>query len=196
MTPTIQPQEESGAEALAGSARILVAGVGNIFLRDDGFGPEVVRQLAADPLGMPEGVRVVDYGIRGIHLAYDLLTAVDALILVDTVPATEARAGTHEDSSVPGSIRVMRVRAEDLDGTAAVDPHGMDPASMLEGVRALRGTLPVTFVVGCVAADTEEGIGLTPAVAAAVADAMVAVRELVSTDIRAGQASYVPSRQV
>lgn len=65
--------------------RVLVAGVGNLFLSDDGFGPEVVRALAgADTL--PPGVRVVDYGIRGMHLAYDLLDGYDALVLVDACP--------------------------------------------------------------------------------------------------------------
>ena len=65
---------------------VLVAGIGNIFLGDDGFGPEVVRELGRRPEPLPEHVRVVDYGIRGMHLAYDLLSGFDALVLVDTVP--------------------------------------------------------------------------------------------------------------
>lgn len=67
------------------AARVLVAGIGNLFLGDDGFGPEVVRRLARDG-GMPPQVRVVDYGIRGMHLAYDLLDGYDALVLVDAYP--------------------------------------------------------------------------------------------------------------
>jgi len=65
---------------------VLVAGIGNLFLTDDGFGSEVARRLAAESL--PEGVRVIDYGIRGMHLAYDLLDGYDALVVVDALPAT------------------------------------------------------------------------------------------------------------
>ena len=65
---------------------VLVAGVGNIFLHDDGFGPEVARRLAGDAGRTVPGVLAVDYGIRGMHLAYDLLNGVDLLVLVDTVP--------------------------------------------------------------------------------------------------------------
>ena len=65
-------------------ARILVAGIGNVFRTDDGFGCEVVRRLAGRT--WPDGVRVVDYGIRGLHLAYDLLEPWDALVIVDALP--------------------------------------------------------------------------------------------------------------
>jgi hydrogenase maturation protease len=162
------------------TTRILVAGVGNIFLRDDGFGPEVARRLAgaADP-SFP-GLLAVDYGIRGMHLAYDLLAGVDVLVLVDTVPA-----GGAEDAA-PGSIRVLRVRPEDLDGAAPLDPHGMDPVAVLGRLRSLGGDLPATYVVGCVPADTAEGIGLSDAVAAAVPEAISAVVSLVSEHNREG----------
>ena len=62
---------------------ILVAGVGNIFLSDDGFGPEVVRHIAGDAEPLPAQARLVDYGIRGMHLAYDLLEGYDALVMID-----------------------------------------------------------------------------------------------------------------
>src|SRR6185312_2432206 len=158
------------AEGPAGGT--LVAGVGNIFLRDDGFGPEVARRLSAAAAGQRPGVRVVDYGIRGMHLAYDLLTGVDALVLVDTVPPAAHAAE-------PGSIRVLRVGAEDLAEAGPLDPHGMDPAAVLNRLRSLGGALPPTYVVGCVPADTTEGIGLSPAVAAAVPKAIAAVVTLV-----------------
>jgi hydrogenase maturation protease len=162
---------------------VLVAGVGNLFLRDDGFGPEVARLLASDG-GLPSGVHVVDYGIRGMHLAYDLLAGVDMLVLVDAVPASSATPpdrGTGPDGSrpsAPGSLRVLRIRNEDLDGGASLDPHGMDPAAVLGKLRALGGELPVTYVVGCVPADVTEGIGLTPPVAAALPGAVAAVVDL------------------
>ncbi len=145
---------------------MLVAGVGNLFCTDDGFGPEVVRRLLAGA-DLPEGVRAVDYGIRGMHLAYDLLDGVDALVLVDAVPG----AGD------PGEIHVLEVGESDLGG-GEFDPHGMAPVAMLAGLRDLGGTLPPTFVVGCRPADTGEGIGLTPPVEAAVPEAVHAVRTL------------------
>ncbi len=74
----------------AGPRKVLVAGVGNVFLGDDGFGVEVAARLAGHP--MPAGVRVADYGIRGVHLAYELLNGYDALILVDAVRAANRRA--------------------------------------------------------------------------------------------------------
>ncbi|PNH83759.1 hydrogenase maturation protease [Arthrobacter sp. AFG20] len=149
---------------------VLVAGVGNLFLHDDGFGPEVARHLAENPQPLAPGVRVVDYGIRGMHLAYDLLAGVDTLVLVDTVPA--------DGTSAPGSIRVLRVSAADLDGRAMLDPHGMDPAAVLGRLRSMGGSLPATYVVGCVPADLSEGIGLSAPVAAAVPKAAAAVGSL------------------
>ena len=145
---------------------ILVAGVGNLFLGDDGFGPEVARRLAAGSL--PDGVRVVDYGIRGMHLAYDLLEGYDALVLVDATPGP-AR---------PGDLRVLEVGADDL-GEGAFDAHGMDPVAVLANLEALGGSLPRTFVVGCQPADVDERIGLSPVVAAAVDQATRIVRDLV-----------------
>jgi hydrogenase maturation protease len=145
---------------------ILVAGVGNLFLGDDGFGPEVARRLAAGPV--PDGVRVIDYGIRGMHLAYDLLDGHHALVLVDAIPGPGR----------PGDLRVLEVGAEDL-GDGAFDAHGMDPVAVLANLEALGGALPRTFVVGCQPANVDEGIGLSPSVAAAVDEAMRIVRNLV-----------------
>ena len=162
-------------------ARILVAGVGNIFLRDDGFGPEVARRLAAgagpEAAGAapaPRGMLAVDYGIRGMHLAYDLLAGADLLVLVDTVPPD------NPGEAVPGSIRVLRVRPEDLDSNTSLDPHGMNPVAVLGKLRSLGGELPVTYVVGCVPADLTEGIGLSGPVAAAVPLAVAAVEDLIA----------------
>ena len=147
-------------------ASILVAGVGNLFLGDDGFGPEVARRLAAEPV--PDGVRVVDYGIRGMHLAYDLLERYDALVLVDAIPGP----------CRPGDLRVLEVGADDL-GEGALDAHGMDPVAVLANLEALGGALPRTFVVGCQPANVDEGIGLSPVVAAAVDEGVRIVRNLV-----------------
>ncbi|MGQ4597664.1 hydrogenase maturation protease [Nocardia sp. R6R-6] len=138
---------------------MLVAGIGNVFLGDDGFGPEVVRRLPRHP-----GVRVVDYGIRGMHLAYDLLDTWDALVLVDAVP----------DRGAPGRIEVFHAATEN-DDTAQLDAHAMTPSAVFAGVRALGGALPPTVVVGCQIACVDEGIGLSAPVAAAVDDAVAAI---------------------
>jgi hydrogenase maturation protease len=150
----------------------LVAGIGNIFSGDDGFGPEVARRLSACEL--PEGVHVVDYGIRGTHLAYDLLDGWDALVLIDTIPFR----GT------AGAIHVLEVGAGDADGEA-FDPHGMDPNSMLASLTSLGGTPPPTLVVGCEPAVLDEGIGLSAAVSGAVPHAMTVVLELLARPLLA-----------
>lgn len=140
--------------------RILVAGIGNIFLGDDGFGPEVVRRVPADT----PGTRVVDYGIRGMHLAYDLLDGWDALVLVDAVPG----------AGEPGAVRVFEADTA-VRGPVGLDAHGMDPAAVFASLAALGGQAPPTVVVGCQVAAVEEGIGLSPPVAAAVGSAVDAV---------------------
>ncbi len=150
------------------SRRIMVAGIGNIFFGDDGFGSEVARRLAAEQL--PDGVQVVDYGIRGMHLAYDLLDGYDALVIIDAVP----RNGR------PGDLVVIEVGPDDL-GTADFDAHGMEPTAVLSSLGALGGQLPPTYVVGCQPADLNEGMGLSPRVAAAVSGAVTLVKELLET---------------
>lgn len=149
---------------------VLVAGIGNLFLTDDGFGGEVARRLVQQ--GVPEGVTVVDYGIRGMHLAYDLLDGYDALVVVDTVPG----AGS------PGDLVVLEVGPEDL-GEGELDAHGMAPVSVLASLSSLGGELPPTFVVGCQPADVGDGIGLTPAVQDAVDRAVALVHEVVGQQL-------------
>jgi len=148
-------------------ARVLVAGIGNVFLGDDGFGPEVVRRLATDGT-LPARVRVADYGIRGLHLAYDLLDSYDTLILVDALPG----------GAEPGQVVVLEVTADDL-GDGEPDAHAMNPAAMLASLERLGGTLPTTYVVGCRVGSVEEALGLSGPVAAAIPAASTAVRELV-----------------
>jgi hydrogenase maturation protease len=153
----------SGAEGNG----VLVAGIGNIFLSDDGFGCEVARRLTTRPL--PEHVTVTDYGIRGMHLAYELLDGYDALVIVDAMP------GRGE----PGDIVVLEIGEDDL-GSGDFDAHGMEPTAVLASLGSLGGSLPPTYVVGCEPHDVGEGIGLTPAVEAAVDRAVDAVVDLIS----------------
>jgi len=143
---------------------VLVAGVGNVFLGDDGFGVEVARRLAAEPL--PEGVTVTDYGIRGLHLAYDLLEKrFGTLILVDVVPV---EVDPDEDDAASGAVP---------------DAHGMDPATVLRLLRTLGGTcsayLDKVFVVGCRPLCVEEGMSLSEPVSDALDQAVLAVHGLI-----------------
>ena len=149
------------------TGRVLVAGIGNLFLGDDGFGPEVVRRLAAGG-SPPPGVRVIDYGIRGMHLAYDLLDGWDSLVLVDALPAT---------SGPPGQVIVMQIGPGDLD-PGEFDAHGMQPVAVLGSLTAMGGKLPPTYIVGCPVESTREGIGLSPAMSAAVPNAIDIVLDL------------------
>ena len=166
------------------TARILVAGIGNIFLGDDGFGSEVVRN--AEIPQDDSGVRVIDYGIRGMHLAYDLLEEWDTLVLVDAVPSRGS----------PGTLHVFQAEhaAEATDGNESgsiatgVDGHSMDPAAVFASLRALGGSPPYTVVVGCETGSVEEGIGLTEPVAKAVPRAARAVEEIVAALRIAGAA--------
>ena len=159
---------------------MLVAGIGNFFCRDDGFGPEVVRRLLADGR-LPAQVRAVDYGIRGMHLAYDLLDGYDALVLVDAVPG----------DGEAGEVTVLEVGEEHL-GTGGFDPHGMAPVAMLASLKDLGGQLPTTYVVGCQPADVSEGIGLSDPVEAAVPAAMDTIDALLRERIQ-GRSSTQPS---
>jgi hydrogenase maturation protease len=166
------------------TSRVLVAGVGNLFLGDDGFGPEAARRLSA--IDLPDEVRVVDYGIRGMHLAYDLLDGCDRLILLDALP----RGGR------PGDVVVLEVGAEDVgdvEVAAEFDAHGMAPVAVLGSLASLGGSLPPTIVVGCEPLDVEEGIGLSAPVAAAVDVAVDAVRRLLDPASTASTASTAPS---
>ena len=150
------------------TARILVAGIGNIFLGDDGFGSEVVRN-AELPQDDPN-VRVIDYGIRGMHLAYDLLEHWDTLVLVDAIPSR----------GNPGTLHVFQADHESGSSAPGVDAHSMDPAAVFASLRALGGSPPYTVVIGCEAGSVEEGIGLTEPVAKAVPRASRAVEEIVA----------------
>ena len=114
---------------------VLVAGIGNIFLGDDGFGVEVVRRLAAR--GLPDGVQVVDFGIRGFDLAHALMDSPSTAVLVDATP----RGGQ------PGTLYLLE--ASVAPGDPSVEPHDMDPASVLRLVEALGGRPPRVLVVGC-----------------------------------------------
>jgi hydrogenase maturation protease len=131
----VEPLEDEQREADTGVRRILVAGIGNVFLGDDGFGVALADRLARRKL--PPGVEVVDFGIRGMDLAYALQEDYDAVVLLDASPRGEA----------PGTLYVIEPEMDDAQ--VALDAHGMDPVKVLAMAQALGGPLPRTLVVGC-----------------------------------------------
>lgn len=149
---------------------VLIAGIGNVFLGDDGWGVEVARRLAERPL--PPGVSVADYGIRGVHLAYDLLDGdVDVLILVDAVPTGEP----------PGTVSLLELddetRAElAADGTT-LDSHAMNPQAVLAAIGVLGGQVDRVLLVGCEPQSVEPDMALSEAVTAAVEPALALLLE-------------------
>ena len=164
--------EPLGASVGPSLRSILVAGIGNVFLADDGFGVEVARRLAEREL--PTGVKVADFGIRGMDLAYELQEDYDAAVLVDAVPRGEA----------PGTLYVIE---PDLEATQPLlDAHAMDPVRVLGLARTL-GTLPPrVLVVGCEPAtamsldDEELVMGLSPPVQAAMEKAVELVESVIA----------------
>ncbi len=167
--------------------RILVAGIGNIFLGDDAFGSEVARHLARRSL--PSGVRVVDFGIRGFDLAYALLDGPDTTILVDACPRGDP----------PGTLYVLEpdVHADEFaQHEGSVEAHTMNPVSVLRLARSMGDTLKRVLLVGCEPANfgPEEGqMGLSSSVAAAVEPAVELVESLVQKILGGEPLSSAPS---
>jgi hydrogenase maturation protease len=161
------------------TGRMLVAGVGNIFLGDDGFGVEVAGRLAQADL--PDWVRVADYGIRGMHLAYDLADGYETTILVDASPQG------HE----PGTVFVMELEPgaglaaapqDPVAGSRLFDAHGMQPDVVFGVLDMLGADAGKVLLVGCEPASTEPNMGLSAPVAAAVDEAVRIVLDLVRSN--------------
>jgi hydrogenase maturation protease len=169
--------------------RILVAGVGNIFLGDDGFGVEVARRLGAET--WPDGVDVADFGIRGVHLAYQLLEGYDTLILIDAAARGEP----------PGTIFVLEpdfAHEETIERTESgflLDAHGMDPEMVLGILKDLGGKVGRVVIVGCEPAEIVERIGLSEMAERAVDEACRVVRRLVQEELASKPAGGEEARQ-
>jgi hydrogenase maturation protease len=155
--------------------RILVAGIGNIFMGDDAFGVEVVRELAGREL--PDGVKVVDFGIRGFDLAYALLDGYDLTILVDAISRCQPAGTLYKMEPDAGDFENME--AEQM----AIETHGMHPFKVLGMVKAMGGDLRRIVLVGCEPeqpGEYDEGrLGLSPAVSAVVRDAAAMVETII-----------------
>jgi hydrogenase maturation protease len=156
---------------------ILVACVGNIFKSDDGFGVEVAAHLSAEPI--PDDVRVVDFGIRSVHLVYELLSGYDVLVLVDTVG---------RQTGPPGTLYLLEpdLPPRDLSGQVpevVMDAHDLTPGDVMTLVPVLGGHVDRILVVGCQPETLEDGIGLSPAVQASVGPAADMVRRVVDGEL-------------
>ncbi len=169
----IEPVEES--DGPCASRRVLVAGIGNVFLGDDGFGPAVAQRLAA--MGLPQGTDVVDFGIRGLDLIYALGQPYDAVILVDAM----ARGGT------PGCIQVIEPNIGSEEATP-FDSHRMDPLAVLRMARRLGAGAnddspvrlpPRILLVGCEPMPMAEGESMSMSLSASVAAVVDKAAEIV-----------------
>ena len=152
--------------------KVLVAGIGNIFFGDDGFGPAVARELAGDAF---PGVKVEDYGIRGMHLAYELTSGYDKAFLIDAVPG----------GGVPGTLYLVEPGSPARE--TVPDAHRMDLENVFGFLRVIGGEAPPITLVGCEPAKTDDGIGLSQPVLAAVAPAADLVRRLLTETLAASQ---------
>ena len=155
------------------SGRTLVAGVGNVFLRDDAFGVEVVRLLAERPV--PDGVQVKDFGIRGVHLAYDLLDGCDLFVLVDVAQRGET----------PGTVTVLEVEVPEPDPAVlgsgpVIDAHSLTPDGIFALLGSLGGRPGRSLLVACEPADVSAGMGLSGPVREALPHAVRTVQEILT----------------
>jgi len=154
------------------NGKMLVAGIGNIFLGDDAFGVEVAQRLSQRVL--PESVVVKDFGIRSYDLAYALMEDWELAILVDALP----RGG------VPGTVYIIEPNIPADQPPATLDAHSMDPVAVLKLVSALGGRTCPLFVVGCEPANIEAGqegnMGLSAPVFAAVDESITVIEELIA----------------
>jgi hydrogenase maturation protease len=157
---------------------ILIAGVGNAWLRDDGFGGEVARRLAE--VDLPAGVSVMDAGTGGLDLAYEVMRGYDALVILDVSP----------QGGEPGTLYVMEPEEESVPGGIedgdVINPHAMDPQTVLRFVKSVGAWPGKVVVIACEPEQVSEmGWGLTERVQAAVTRAVALVLETVD-ELRSG----------
>jgi hydrogenase maturation protease len=156
---------------------ILIAGMGNILRRDDGFGVEVARRLAVQLLTSDE-VRVIEVGIGGIHLVQELMDGYDALVVVDAL----------ERGSAPGTLHILEAEVPDLATWPEqqrqdflADMHYTTPAKALILAKALGVLPPKVYIVGCQPSEVDElGIGLSAPVEQATAETIRTIEQIVA----------------
>ncbi|HTK51227.1 MAG TPA: hydrogenase maturation protease [Gemmatimonadaceae bacterium] len=154
--------------------RILVAGIGNVFLGDDGYGSAAAAAVSA--LELPTGVECRDFGIRGMDLAYAMHNEYDVVVMLDAAPRGEA----------PGTLSVIEV-SDQADGIAAVDGHAMDPLTVLALARTVGTVPPRVLVVACepsAVIDADHWEDATMTLSAPVQEAVSRTGEIVQRLVR------------
>jgi hydrogenase maturation protease len=179
------PPDQQATKTPSADPQILIAGIGNIFLGDDGFGVEVVHRLAVCQL--PAEVRVIDFGIRGLDLAYALQDGYETTILIDAYP----------HGKPPGTVSVVEPDANEITASEVsfVEPHSMHPMNVLRMASAMNGSLKRVLLVGCEPATLggDQGhMGLSEPVEAAVAEAVTATVSLVTRILNGELVSSYP----
>ncbi len=182
----VEPLDPVKGESQPPSQRVLVAGIGNVFLGDDGWGVALAGRLAARSL--PRGVDVVDFGIRGMDLAYAMQEDYEAVVFLDATSRGQR----------PGTLYVIEPDLEDIEMT--IDAHGMDPVKVLALAHTLGAqSLPRTLVVGCepkthMSAEDDRIIAeLTEPVRASLDEAVVLVEDLLTELTRPEERKGSPS---
>lgn len=152
--------------------KILIAGIGNIFHGDDGFGCEVLRQL--DPRSLPAGVTARDFGIRSYDMAYAIVDGHDVVIMVDAASRGQP----------PGTVYLIEPDLNRLEALeqSAVDAHAMNPVAVLQLAKSLGGIKAAIYLVACEPAvlESEDGqMELSEPVRQAVPQALAMIDSLV-----------------
>jgi hydrogenase maturation protease len=177
------PPQEQSERVVVVEPWILVAGIGNIFMGDDGFGVEVVRRLASRDL--PNSVKVVDFGIRGLDLAYALQDSYETTILIDAFPS----------GAVPGTVSVVEPNIREVNTAPGnyVEPHSMHPINVLRMASAMGARLKSVLLVGCepgFLGGAEGHMGLSEPVEAAVEEAVIATEALIKKILGASSETH------
>jgi hydrogenase maturation protease len=170
-TPTIEMEQPQTSTATK-KKRVMIAGVGNMFLKDDGFGSAVVKKMLDKKF--PEGVEVKDFGTGGLKLAYDLMKGYDGLILLDASSRGEK----------PGTLYVIKPDendiSPDLEQGGPIDPHGADPVTVLRFVKSIGSWPAKVLIVACEPENVEDyEIGLSQSVSAAIDKAIEMVEDII-----------------
>ncbi|MEO6221202.1 MAG: hydrogenase maturation protease [Ginsengibacter sp.] len=151
--------------------RVMIAGVGNMFMKDDGFGGAVIKKMLNKTF--PEGVEIKDFGTGGLKLAYDLMKGYDGLILLDASQRGEKPGTLYVIEPEEGSVE------SNLEDGGPIDPHGCDPATILRFVKGIGAWPAKVLIVACEPTNVEDfEIGLSEPVIQAVDKAVELVEDI------------------